>query len=113
MLELTAQGADLRQRWRTVLRAEQTLVLGRDPSLPLSTPWDAAISRRHVQLAVAERALDVQRLATAADPYAKDSGWNCYCEIDQLGGAELDACQTDLNATPVINGDQQVNGWWN
>ncbi len=80
MLELTAQGADLRQRWRTVLRAEQTLVLGRDPGLPLSAPWDAAISRRHVQLAVADRALDVQRLAAAVNPL-------------YYGGAAVDRCR--------------------
>jgi hypothetical protein len=34
----------------------------------------------------------------------------CYCEIDQLLGAERDACQNDAGHAPELNG-QSVDGW--
>jgi hypothetical protein len=49
--------------------------------------------------------------AAANDPVAKNAGWNCYCEIDQLTGDGLKACQTDLNPAPIINGNEAVDGW--
>jgi hypothetical protein len=49
-------------------------------------------------------------LAAKEDPLAKASGWDCYCEITQLEGDELVACQTDVADTPVANG-AAVHGW--
>ena len=48
--------------------------------------------------------------AAEADPFAATSGWNCFCEITQLTGDELTACQEDINDPPVLNG-AQVDGW--
>ncbi len=68
MLELIAQGPDLRHRLRIVLRQGERPLLGRDPALPISIPWDSMISRRHVQLVVKAQSVDVQRLAGTANP---------------------------------------------
>lgn len=48
--------------------------------------------------------------AIAQDPLAAPSGWDCYCEVAQLTGDELAACQTDAS-DPVQAGGQDVNGW--
>ncbi len=48
--------------------------------------------------------------AAKADPFASSAGWNCFCEITQLSGEELKACQTDLDPAPVLNGET-VDGW--
>ncbi|HSN97723.1 MAG TPA: hypothetical protein VLS89_05470, partial [Candidatus Nanopelagicales bacterium] len=55
--------------------------------------------------------------AIEADPLAEPSGWNCYCEVQQLLGDNdpntedpLYACQYDVQE-PVQSGGQDVNGW--
>lgn len=68
MLELVAQGSDLRQRWRAVLRTGPPVLLGRDHSAGLVIPWDPLISRRHLQLQVRLREVEIHRLASAANP---------------------------------------------
>lgn len=38
-------------------------------------------------------------------------GWNCVCELTQLSGAELAACQNDASTdAPTLDG-QPVDGW--
>ncbi|MBI4706043.1 MAG: hypothetical protein HY744_33535, partial [Deltaproteobacteria bacterium] len=37
-------------------------------------------------------------------------GWDCFCEIVQLAGEELNACQ-NVPAEPVMAGGKQVHGW--
>ena len=40
-----------------------------------------------------------------------DEGWNCVCELTQLSGNALAACQNDASTdSPMVNG-QPVNGW--
>ncbi|APR83807.1 Hypothetical protein A7982_09156 [Minicystis rosea] len=62
-------------------------------------------------------------IAAQEDPIAATAGWDCFCEIKQLGGkttpacksgstaqSELDACQCDTAEPPSFNG-QAVDGW--
>jgi hypothetical protein len=53
--------------------------------------------------------------AAKGDPITKDpSGqpiYNCYCEITQLEGEDLDVCQTDDAENPVTAGGDAVHGW--
>ncbi len=65
---MIAQGPDLRHRLRTVLRTGERMLLGRDPGVTISIPWDPLISRRHVQLQVHDQDVEVQRLAGTANP---------------------------------------------
>jgi hypothetical protein len=44
------------------------------------------------------------------DVYAEQAGWNCFCEVPQLLGEALDACQTDPGKAPQVNG-APVDGW--
>jgi len=46
------------------------------------------------------------------DPAATKAGWDCFCEITQLGevDGEREACQDDASEEPQLNG-QPVNGW--
>jgi adenylate cyclase len=66
--ELIAQGERPEQRTRLVLEVGKSYVLGRDAGLDVSVPWDAAISRRHVELSWSSVQLDVRRLANATNP---------------------------------------------
>jgi hypothetical protein len=54
-------------------------------------------------------------VAAKEDPITKDPAgnpiYNCYCEINQLAGEELDACQTDESDNPVTSGGDPVHGW--
>jgi hypothetical protein len=50
--------------------------------------------------------------AALADPIAKSSGWDCVCEIKQLEGEQLEACQEIVPPNPVQTADgTDVNGW--
>lgn len=51
-------------------------------------------------------AVDVARQS----PAGQAQGWDCFCELPQLSGAELDACQNDASNHPVIDGSS-VDGW--
>jgi hypothetical protein len=59
---------------------------------------------------------DVQReneeaVATIlADPLAEAAGWDCFCEMVQLQGDELQACQYTVGEPVLVNG-QPVHGW--
>jgi hypothetical protein len=48
--------------------------------------------------------------AAKQDPIAETSAWNCFCEMTQVTGDELAACQNDLANPPLANG-AEVNGW--
>ena len=48
--------------------------------------------------------------AAQQDPLAEVAGWNCFCELTQLGGDALAACQQDPADPPVVDGDF-VHGW--
>jgi hypothetical protein len=48
--------------------------------------------------------------AAKQDPIAETSAWNCFCEITQVTGDELNACQNDTANPPLANG-AEVNGW--
>ena len=69
MADLVAQGPATHQRWRRPLVPGQTIHVGRDPSKSdWTTPWDAQVSRQHIQLVWANRKLDVARLKAATNP---------------------------------------------
>ncbi len=59
---------------------------------------------------------DVSAAHQAAADDARAAGeaigtnWNCFCEVPQLTGAELDVCQSDPRDSPAI-GDDPVDGW--
>jgi hypothetical protein len=38
-------------------------------------------------------------------------GWNCVCELTQLSGAALSACQNDASSDNPTVGGQAVDGW--
>ena len=68
MLELVAQGPELKQRWRTVVRSGGQYVIGRAASADLIIPWDPLVSKRHAQVVVHDHVLLVQRLSAARNP---------------------------------------------
>ncbi len=45
------------------------------------------------------------------DPAARAAGWNCFCEIKQLSGDELHACQFDGSHEPKTTSGGDVDGW--
>jgi hypothetical protein len=48
--------------------------------------------------------------AAAADPFVQTVGASCFCEVSQLAGDALAACQYDLADVPTVAG-QAVDGW--
>ena len=44
------------------------------------------------------------------DEVAKAAGWNCFCELKQLGGDELHACQFDTSRDPATTSGP-ADGW--
>ncbi len=53
---------------------------------------------------------EARRLALA-DEVAKAAGWNCFCEIKQLEGEDLDACQFDTSHNPRTQSGDAADGW--
>ena len=53
---------------------------------------------------------EARRLALA-DEVAKAAGWNCFCEIKQLEGEDLDACQFDTSHNPKTKSGDAADGW--
>lgn len=45
------------------------------------------------------------------DVVAKAAGWNCFCEIKQLAGDALHACQYDTSRTPKTKSGDPADGW--
>jgi hypothetical protein len=58
-------------------------------------------------------AVEHQQAITLAqeDPLYQTEQWSCFCEVQQLAGGALAACQTDASTdSPQVNGEP-VNGW--
>jgi adenylate cyclase len=91
VLELVAQGAELKQRWRTVIQPGDQLVIGRSAAADLVIPWDPLVSRRHAQIIVQARAVSVQRFSAAHNPLVYD-------------GSVVDACTVPVGRQFVIGG---------
>ena len=54
-----------------------------------------------------QQAIDVAK----EDPLYQTEQWSCFCEIEQLAGQPLTACQNDATTdSPQVNGEP-VNGW--
>jgi hypothetical protein len=53
-----------------------------------------------------KRAIDLAK----EGPTAAALGWNCFCEVEQLLGDELHACQFDTSPAPT-SGGAPVDGW--
>ncbi len=49
--------------------------------------------------------------AIKEDPLYDAAGWNCFCEIPQTLGVDLEACQSDVSDTPVNSQGDAVHGW--
>ncbi|MBI4703804.1 MAG: hypothetical protein HY744_22060 [Deltaproteobacteria bacterium] len=47
--------------------------------------------------------------AAEADP--ANPGWNCFCEIVQVAGEDLDACQNEIEEPVVNSHGEPVDGW--
>jgi hypothetical protein len=56
---------------------------------------------------------DHQQAVEAAkqDPIAETSAWNCFCEITQVTGDNLTACQEKIENPPLNSAGEEVNGW--
>lgn len=67
MADLIAQGLDNQSRWRRTLVADRPIVVGRD-SPGWATPWDARVSRLHVELLWAGDRLRVRQLPETRNP---------------------------------------------
>jgi len=81
VLELIAQGCDLKQRWRTVIQPGESYVLGRAADADLVIPWDPLVSKRHAQLVVQGSVLRVQRIAAARNPVFYEGQAVDHCEV--------------------------------
>lgn len=99
MLELSAQGPELRQRQRWILRVGDRPLLGRDPDLPITIPWDSAISRRHAQLIVQDDAVEVHRMAGTANPLFYHGTAVDHCVLSAGGHFVLGATTFRLEIT--------------
>jgi adenylate cyclase len=65
--ELIAQGKNFDHRWRRLIPAGETIVLGRTtPSFRV--PWDDRISREHVRLLLKNQRLHVEKIPQASNP---------------------------------------------
>jgi hypothetical protein len=49
--------------------------------------------------------------AAKEDPLFQTAQWNCFCEIQQLEGPALEACQNDPNDPPSLNGSSLEEGF--
>jgi hypothetical protein len=50
-------------------------------------------------------------LSAKEDPLSAVAQWNCFCEIPQVAGQELAACQNDENDSPTTADGRPVDGW--
>ncbi|MCH2122371.1 MAG: adenylate/guanylate cyclase domain-containing protein [Pirellulaceae bacterium] len=66
MADLIAQGSERDQRWRRELGVNETISIGR--SQGWETPWDRAISQKHVSLHWDGHVLSVERIESARNP---------------------------------------------
>ena len=80
MYELLAEGPEPKQRVKIAIVADQPAVVGREPGVDLPVPWDANISRRHVEVVLHDGRLAVRRLPIASNPLF-------FC------GQQVDACE--------------------
>jgi hypothetical protein len=46
-----------------------------------------------------------------SDPVAEASDWDCFCEIKQLSGDALKACQYDTRRAPLTSGGEAADGY--
>ena len=88
MLELIVQGAKPAQTRRHCLVAGARLVIGREAA-DLPVPWDALISRSHVQLDVRPGHVQLTRLPSARNPLF-------------FGGEAVDSCRVEIGQHFVI-----------
>jgi hypothetical protein len=45
------------------------------------------------------------------DLQAEAQGWNCFCEITQAAGDDLQSCQYTKSGDAILNNGQPVDGW--
>jgi adenylate cyclase len=68
MLELHAEGPEVEQRCRFVLRTGHAERLGRSPASSLRVPWEPCLSQEHLQVLPEETCVTVSRLVGARNP---------------------------------------------
>ncbi len=54
---------------------------------------------------------DHAQALAAAKSDRSAAGDDCFCEIEQLDGADLSTCQNDTNVVPVSADMTPVDGW--
>ena len=67
-MQVVATGPDPRQRWRTLVAADEVLTLGRAVDADLPVPWDPHISRAHARLTLHNGTMQVEQLPEARNP---------------------------------------------
>jgi hypothetical protein len=50
-------------------------------------------------------------LPATSEAQGRNPALNCFCEIDQLAGAELKSCQSSMDDSPKLDGGGSVDGW--
>lgn len=91
MLELVAQGSQANQRVGIELQPGRSYVVGRHADVNLCVPWDAHISRRHIECSLAGSDVLVRMLPEARNPLF-------------FGGAVVTSCTLAAGQHCVIGG---------
>ena len=68
MFDLIVSGPDRRQRIRLPLAGEKTLTVGRMSDSDVPCVWEPMLSRRHIELTIADGQVAGRKLAEAANP---------------------------------------------
>lgn len=112
MLELIIQGPKPVQTRRHPLPAGTRLTIGRE-SADLAVPWDALISRNHVQLDVRPGHVQLTRLPNARNPlyFGGETVDSCRVEVGQhfvLGTTSFQLAEAELNGGSVAQPVEEV-----
>ncbi|MDB5391334.1 MAG: cyaB 3 [Planctomycetaceae bacterium] len=82
-MDLIAVGPEPRQRWRIRLQLGERYVLGRDHDGILVVPWDAQISRKHVEVLLSDETVLIQALPQAINPLFHNGVQVQNCELKE------------------------------
>ena len=75
MFDLIVSGPDHRQQIRLPLTSKKTLTVGRADNTDVPVAWEPMLSRRHVELAIADKQVSGRKLAAAANPVFVSGIW--------------------------------------
>ncbi len=84
---------------------------GQVPCFVLEARSTPACSCDHPARQPLSEAHEVVLPALQYEPSAADADWNCYCEVTQLAGEGLNACQQDPSEPLTLDDGTTVDGW--